>query len=247
MNNRITLGSRRSLRGPGVVALVSLISALLLSPAAPVGFGVAVLGTACLGTSRTAFGAEHPTELQAREAFAAGRFDDALTLFAKLYAETLHPVYLRNIGRCHQKMRAPEKAIDSFRDYISKSKKISATERTEIEGYIHEMEALRDEQAAAAKAAKVATPPAVVVTPPPATTTSANPTTTGLGVVPPPSAEPPVLVSSPGTDASADKPVYEKWWFWTGVGAVVVGGVVTAILLSGGTSKPSCPSGVVCQ
>lgn len=73
--------------------------------------------------------------MQAREAFAAGRFDDALTLFAKLYAETLHPVYLRNIGRCHQKMRQPDKAIDSFRDYLAKSPKLSRAERTEIDGY----------------------------------------------------------------------------------------------------------------
>ena len=50
--------------------------------------------------------ADNATELKAREAFAAGRYEDALNLFAKLYAETLHPVYLRNIGRCHQKLRA---------------------------------------------------------------------------------------------------------------------------------------------
>ena len=37
-----------------------------------------------------------------------------------------------------------------------------------------------------------------------------------------------------------------RWWLWTGVGAVVVGGVVTAILLStGGTQRDStCPSGL---
>src|SRR5262252_10194668 len=85
-------------------------------------------------------------EMKAREAFAAGRYDEALQLFAKLYAETLHPVYLRNIGRCHQKMREPQKAIDAFRDYLAKSKKLAPDERKEIDGYIHEMEALRSEQ-----------------------------------------------------------------------------------------------------
>ena len=85
--------------------------------------------------------------MKAREAFAAGRYDEALDLFAKLYAETLHPVYLRNIGRCHQKLRQPEKAIDKFHEYLAKEKKISADERKEIDGYIKEMEALRDEQA----------------------------------------------------------------------------------------------------
>src|SRR4029079_18722209 len=91
--------------------------------------------------------ADNDTEMKAREALAAGRYDEALELFAKLYAQTLHPVYLRNIGRCHQKMRQPDKAIDKFNEYLAKEKKISADERKEIDGYIKEMETLRDEQA----------------------------------------------------------------------------------------------------
>ena len=91
--------------------------------------------------------ADHAGEMKARESFAAGRFDEALELFAKLYAETLNPIYLRNIGRCHQKLREPQKAIDAFHDYLAKGKKIGADERAEIDGYIKEMEALRDEQA----------------------------------------------------------------------------------------------------
>ncbi len=37
-----------------------------------------------------------------------------------------------------------------------------------------------------------------------------------------------------------------RWWLWTGIGAVIVGGVVTAVLLStGGTQRDStCPSGL---
>src|SRR5665213_1537654 len=88
--------------------------------------------------------------MKARESFAAGRYDEALEAFAKLYAETLNPIYLRNIGRCHQKLREPQKAIDAFQDYLAKGKKIGPDERTEIDGYIKEMEALRDEQAKAA-------------------------------------------------------------------------------------------------
>ena len=92
--------------------------------------------------------ADHAGEMKARESFAAGRYDEALELFAKLYAETLNPIYLRNIGRCHQKLKQPDKAIDAFHDYLAKGgKKISADEKAEINGYIKEMEALRDEQA----------------------------------------------------------------------------------------------------
>ena len=71
--------------------------------------------------------ADHATEMKAREDFAAGRYDEALELFAKLYAETLNAVYLRNIGRCHQKLRHPDKAIDAFQDYLAKGKKSRPT------------------------------------------------------------------------------------------------------------------------
>src|SRR5260221_9795840 len=113
-------------------------------------------------------------EMKARESFAAGRYDEALQTFAKLYAETLHPVYLRNIGRCHQKMREPQKAIDAFQEYLAKTKsgkdKISPDERAEIEGYIKEMRALRDQDAHAAAAPPVTplTTAPVAPAPPPA-------------------------------------------------------------------------------
>src|SRR5580765_7445924 len=87
------------------------------------------------GIARADKAGERAIEMKAREDFAAGRYEDALNRFAKLYAETLHPVYLRNIGRCHQKMREPQKAIDSFLDYMAKSKKLTAEEQGEIEGY----------------------------------------------------------------------------------------------------------------
>jgi hypothetical protein len=169
--------------------------------------------------------ADHAAEMKARESFAAGRYDEALELFAKLYAETLHPVYLRNIGRCHQKMREPQKAIDAFQDYIAKSKKLPADERAEIDGYIKEMETLRDEQA------RTQAPPPVPVAPPPVLT--APP--------PPPSGPAASLVASPPPASSASSPIYTRWWFWTAVGVVVAGGVAAALLIPGGTIKPVCP------
>jgi hypothetical protein len=49
--------------------------------------------------------------------------------------------------------------------------------------------------------------------------------------------EPPPLVTAPGsTPRSSDRdtspPIYRRWWFWTGVGAAVAGGAVTALLLT---------------
>jgi tetratricopeptide (TPR) repeat protein len=182
-------------------------------------------------------------ELKAREAFAAGRYDEALQTFAKLYAETLHPVYLRNIGRCHQKMRDPQKAIDAFKDYLAKSPKtgrdkVTAEERAEIEGYIKEMEALRDSKAATPAPAPAPVTP--LPTAQPAPTPAPAPTTTE----PAPAA--PVVLTAPAPAAEASTPVYKKWWFWTLVGAAVVGGVVIGVVAASG-SKPDCPTGVSCM
>ncbi|MBN2573726.1 MAG: hypothetical protein JXP73_04110 [Deltaproteobacteria bacterium] len=69
---------------------------------------------------------------------------------------------------------------------------------------------------------------------------------------PPPVPEPalakPGLVQnegSPAPAAQADGPG-ERWWLWTGVGAVVAAGVVTAVILSarGAGRDTSCPAGV---
>jgi len=92
-------------------------------------------------------------EMQAREAFGAGRYQDALDLFAKLYAQHLDPVYLRNIGRCYQNLQQPDRAISSFREYMRKGKNIKKAERAEIEGYISEMEELKKTQEAERNAA----------------------------------------------------------------------------------------------
>jgi hypothetical protein len=176
-------------------------------------------------------------ELKAREAFAAGRYEDALNLFAKLYAETLHPVYLRNIGRCHQKLKQPDQAIDKFNEYLAKEKKISPDERKEIEGYIKEMQGLQEEQA------RKATPPPPANPPPPVNPINSNPPPPNYTGGPPPnySATGGTLIAQPPPrQEETETPVYKKWWFWTGIGVVVAGGVIAAVLLSGGKSMPAC-------
>jgi tetratricopeptide (TPR) repeat protein len=183
---------------------------------------------------------------KARTYFAAGRYQQALDIYAELYAQTLHPTYLRNIGRCYQNMNEPGKAVSSFREYLRKAQKLDAKSRAEVEGYIKELE----EQERARKAA----PPPASSTPPPSPPPAASPPAASA---PPPAAPPKLDAPMPKSDdasatlvradasapASASQddrssPVYTQWWFWTGIGAVVAGGVVAAILLS---SNPQAP------
>ena len=205
---------------------------------------------------------EKQAELKARQAFAASRYDEAIEIFAQLYAETLNPIYLRNIGRCHQKKRDPDKAIDAFQDYLTKSSSIKPAERKEIQGYIKEMEQLRDEQAkerdaAAAKAAAAtATPPGPGPGPTNPTSPNPNPNTVTVNVAPgpnpnavttlPPPNDPgnPMLVAAPGSRPPPEEnhPIYTRWWFWTALGVVAAGGVAAALLIPGGVTKPPCPT-----
>jgi tetratricopeptide (TPR) repeat protein len=87
-------------------------------------------------------------EKQAREAFALGNYTEALEIYGRLYAETAHPTYLRNIGRCYQNLGEPDKAISSFREYLRQGKNVTAEQRAQIEGYIREMEELKRQREA---------------------------------------------------------------------------------------------------
>jgi tetratricopeptide (TPR) repeat protein len=181
---------------------------------------------------------------RAKELFAAGRYQESLDLFAKLYAETLDPVYLRVIGRCHQKMENPDLAIDAFKEYLRKSKRLAPDKRQEVEGFIAEMEALkqqrRREAEAAARRPTATAPPPMAATPAAAPVASARPLPPSLSV-PPPGPPEASLVSPafPAEPEARSAPVYKRWWFWASIAAVAVaGGVVAATTLKPGREEP---------
>jgi tetratricopeptide (TPR) repeat protein len=65
-------------------------------------------------------------------------------------------------------------------------------------------------------------PPVVAAVPPPRITPA----------LPPPSASVVVESSPPPPSGSEDKPVYTRWWFWVGAGAVAAGAVIAVVALS---------------
>jgi len=202
--------------------------------------------TGTLGVAMSPSGPAHAAkrtdkrELDARQAFAAGQYQQALDLYAELYADKVHPTYLRNIGRCYQNLKQPEKAINAFRDYLRQAKRVTAAERAEVEGYIGEMEALQKQQAAEAAAAAAPTP-------------APGPQPT-LPVVPPVAPERPanlVEVQQPPPPAPAEPtPFYKKAWFWGVVGVAVVGGVLGGLYAGGvfsSDSKLPCSAADQCR
>lgn len=139
-------------------------------------------------------------EAGARKLYALGRFAEAAEIYAQLYAETLHPTYLRNVGRCYQGMGDADRAVAMFREYLRKAKDARPEQRAEVEGFIRELESARR-------------PPPPVAAPPRATA----PPAPRKEPAPPPS----VLVTAPPPEASP--PIYKRWWFWTGLGVIAAG------------------------
>jgi hypothetical protein len=193
----------------------------------------ALVVAAALALGERAEAAADKRELQAREDFAAGRYQQALDIFAKLYAEKLHPNYLRNIGRCYQNLGDPDKAISAFREYLRKAKVVPADDRAEVEGYIKEMEALAAHRQS--NAAPPPTPPPPPETPPPHL---AAPVTPAPAIT---------LTATPEPPAPEPSPFYTRWWFWTVVGGVALVGGLAAAGVFTSHKDAACGTGRICQ
>jgi len=217
-------------------------------------FAVVVAGAVALLTARDAM-ATDPREMKAREAFASQRYEEALDLFVKLYAETLHPIYQRNIGRCYQNMGQADHAITSFREYLRRGKNLPSREVKEIEGYIKELEELKRRQEASAATAPEPsskddtkpTEPKVAASAPVTPLPSAS---AAASTSPPPStATATVALTPPPPPVEASAPFYTRWWFWTLVGGVAVAGLGVAFAAGAftRTQDGTCPTDTICS
>ena len=160
---------------------------------------------------------------QARELFRSQRYEEALAIYQRLRAETRHPTYLRNIGRCHQMMRHPAPAIAAFETYLRDAPTLDAAERAEIEGYIAEMRRLE-----------------LNAPPPPASsgaTAAASPSSANA---------PPTVAAATASSPDGGSSIARKWWFWAGVASLVVATGIIVVIASSGEDRLPCPGGAVC-
>ena len=153
-------------------------------------------------------------------AYAAGEYERALTAFSAAYGLQPVPGLLFNIAQCHRKLGNYERAAVFFQQYLylSPSNENTSTVRALlIEAQANEKERKRrlaeQEKLQRAKLQLSA----------------ADPLQASMGG------------SGPGGDvarssASSDS-IFQKWWFWTAVGAVTVGS--TAYLLARSRSPDS--------
>jgi hypothetical protein len=196
-------------------------------------------------------------------------FAEALQDFKEAYRLHPDPAFLFNIAQCERQLGDFDEAIKFYRSYLRN--KPEATNAKEVQKKIDELKGLSEAKRKSKEGApqsviapttapppmdashSTAPPPAPVapLTPPPASA-SPSPAPTPAPVpnlAPPPEAATSTTSTTPGADLTAKpsgegEPIYKQWWLWAGVGAVVVGAVVVAIVASGGAaSAPSSPLG----
>lgn len=200
--------------------------------------------------------------LQADAYYKVDKYREALGEYEQAYIAKPDPSFLYNIGQCHRLMGNKADALRFYRRYLKDAP--NAPNRLVTEKQIRELDAalansvpLVDEPMRLPRANGV---PATNA-PTGASATAAG--ATGAGPTPSPSSASvslsPTLTSAADTtpgasivdapspssrDADSRPPVYTRWWFWTAVGAAVVGGVVIAVAAS---RDPNCPAGRLCE
>jgi hypothetical protein len=198
---------------------------------------------------------------QAREAFKSAQvhydlkeYGAALEDFKTSYRMVQDPVMLFNIAQCHFFLGQNEEALGFYRNFLRRSP--DAPNRATVERKIQDLErkvaaAPRPNPALASPAPPAAgspgsVAPAPVVSPPSSTATTPPPVTTA---VPPsivasagaPTAPAAIdLSTSPPAEPAANPPIWKRWWFWTGVGAVVAVGVVAGVAVARRGQEGDC-------
>ena len=167
----------------------------------------------------------------AKKACLLGEVDKGAEILADLYVDTNDATYIYNQGRCFEQNGKNAQAVLRFKEYLRKAKNLKPDEREATLKKIETLQGSTDKNETQAMStsssgsevqpgsATTTKPPSTLADPP---SVSVTPSSDPLGISQP----------SSTPDPEESPPVYKRWWFWTGLGAMVVGGVVTGVLLS---------------
>jgi tetratricopeptide (TPR) repeat protein len=182
---------------------------------------------------------------RAELSFNLGKFDDALADYQSAYQAKPLTGFLFNIAQCYRNLGNWERARFFYRRYLTLEPR--SPNRRRVEDLVAEMTDRLEKQQALMPPTNgptkglttgpmPAAPPESTAVPEPALTPPVAPPLPEPGAGSSTATVSSTLVASPPA-APERKPVYKRWWFWTGVGAVVAGGVVAAIVLSGPVTR----------
>jgi len=186
------------------------------------------------------------------KAYNLGEYPRAIAEFKAAYNAKPDPLLLYNIAQSFRLGNDASQALFFYRSFLRNMP--NASNRKEVEGRIRTLEKQVEKQVEEQKKdapAPVVVPPASTVPPPPPSqpgpVTAAGPPpavapappvvasspppttvapTTPVPGAPAPQATTPVDLTAPASEEPAPSaPFYKRWWFWTGIGALVVIGI----------------------
>ena len=176
--------------------------------------------------------------------YKVSRYREALEEFKEGFVSKADPVFLFNIAQCHRLLGEREEALTFYRRYLQADPR--SFRRAEIEKRMNDLEA----QIAADPTPRTVPPPVAAAAPPPLPPppSPSAPAVSSFAPVNPtsPAATPMVLTTRPDEPAPTERPIYRRWWVWTGIG-VVAAVVTTTLILRGSGDGPCGTSVAACE
>jgi tetratricopeptide (TPR) repeat protein len=223
-----SIPSVRSAPAPLAACLRVLLAALSVS-------GAIVLPAPCRAAEADDVQRAREHHKAGDQAFKEGRYQDAYKEWEAGYNLSPRPLFLLNMAHAERRRGELKNARTLYRRFLLMEPQSRL--RGEVESVLAEIDAALAEAPETAPApqpegAPVA-PPTVVTTPPPPDL---------LGSPGEPAIGPPSFVSTalpPADPEPTARPLYKRWWFWTGIGVVAAaaGGASFFLLRGDGYTK----------
>jgi len=209
------------------------------------GLKILLAGAVLLLAAPNALGANiESKERAAKKACLVGDVDKGAEILADLYVDTNDATYIYNSGRCFEQNGKNDQAVLRFKEYLRKAKKLSPSETEAVQKKIEELKGSGGKHEAETPPAPVPTPiPAALPATAPAAAAPISPAISPAAPLVAPADPLGLTQTAPPPEPQEAPPVYKRWWFWTGIGAIVAGGVVTGVVLS----KKSAPKSPACD
>ena len=185
------------------------------------------------------------------------KYENAIAEYEQAYVAKPDPSFLYNIAQCHRLMGQGAEAIKFYRRFLKDAP--TAPNRAVAEKHIRDLEEASPgppptapPPASSSRPPVVAPAPVSVIPPPeppaasvPSSPASPSPALNPLVPTSAPMSTTPTVENGTSSTPPESRPIYSRWWFWAGVGAVVVGGIV--LIAATAKHDPSCPGGFTCQ
>ena len=208
----------------------------------------------CMSSARADKKADEAKKEQARvfyaegtKAYNLGNFELAIKNYKDAYNTLPEPVFLYNIAQAYRLAGDFNQALFFYKSFMRNMP--TAPNLAEVERRVAEMEAALAQQKSAASKPPNDTvgpgesprgsEPEPSPSPSAAPTPSPSPAPSDVKIPSPAAAAGTLPADTSPSDGPTDsggkgKPIYKKWWFWAGIGAVAVGTVAIVAVSSGG-------------